>query len=67
MADPPVFSVHRVRKVNTTDLGLTLQSLRPRTEYEVRVQSFNSQGPSEQEAVTQIKTETEGNLLTILQ
>ncbi|GFO26464.1 neogenin [Plakobranchus ocellatus] len=49
----------RERVSNTSTLEFQMQRLRPRTEYEVRVRSYNSQGPSEREATARVTTKPE--------
>ena len=52
--------LHRERVVNSTSLEQTVQQLKPSTSYEFRLMAWNSDGPSQQAARTEILTRPEG-------
>ncbi|CAG5130561.1 unnamed protein product, partial [Candidula unifasciata] len=49
----------RERVSNTTLQEFNIQSLKPKTEYEIRVRAYNSQGPSQREAKITVLTKEE--------
>jgi len=56
---------HRERVINSTSLEQTVQQLKPSTTYEFRVVAWNSHGPSQQAARTELVTLPEGMAVDI--